>query len=86
MEDNKLLRMRTIPQAIEYLKEKDPDSCVNEWWLRTQLKRGAFPYHKAGKRFLIDLDALEQFLANPPAEKPEEDTQTKIRRVSFQGR
>lgn len=81
-----MARMRSIKSTIDYLKTNDPDTAVTEFWLRGLLHSGAVPYHKAGKRFLINLDALEQFLANPPAEKPEEDIQTKIRRVSYQGR
>lgn len=41
-----MIRMRTISQTVEYFKAQDPDTYVNEWYLRGLLKQGAFPYHK----------------------------------------
>jgi hypothetical protein len=45
---------------------QDPDTALNEWWLRHQIKLGLIPCHRAGKRFLVDLDALERYLSAPP--------------------
>lgn len=68
---NKTVRMRTIKQSIEYFKSLDPQSCINEWWLRTMLKSGKFKhFHMAGSKYLINIDALEEFLSNPPDEEP----------------
>ncbi|MEA4888689.1 MAG: DNA-binding protein [Clostridiaceae bacterium] len=77
-----LPRMRTIPQIAKLFKSKDPDTYINEWYLRGLVKSGTFPCHMAGKRTLICLDALETYLANPPVEPVTEPTYGKIRRIS----
>lgn len=77
-----MTRMRTIPQTIDYFKALDPESYINEWYLRGLVKSGALPCHKAGKRFLINLDALEDYLSNPPAELVEIPSYGKIRKIS----
>jgi hypothetical protein len=61
-----MARMRTIKQAIQSMKEHDPDSCFSEWWLRQLVKTGKLKCHRAGNRYLIDIDLLEEFLKNPP--------------------
>lgn len=78
-----MARMRTITQTLEYLKNKDEGTAVTEFWLRNLLNSGAVPYHKAGKKFLVNLDALEHYLENPPAVDPDEDLQEygRIRRI-----
>ena len=77
----KLLRMRTIPAAIDYFKAQDPKTYINEWYLRGLVKSGVFPCHKAGKRILVNLDALEQYLLNPPVENNNLKDFRKIRRI-----
>jgi hypothetical protein len=79
-----MTRMRGIKAAVDYLKAQDPETAVTEFWLRCLLKTGAVPYHRAGKRFLVNIDALELYLANPPvkAEEAEEVIQHNIRRVA----
>jgi len=69
-----LPRMRTIPSAIKYFKTKDPETAVNEWWLRKQIKQGLVPSIKAGKRFLVDLDVLERYLSGSNLNIIPEDT------------
>lgn len=59
-------RMRTIKQAVQSIKEHDPESCFSEWWLRQLVKTGKLKYHKTGNRYLIDMDNLDDFLRNPP--------------------
>ncbi len=64
-------RMRTIQQTIQYLRTKDPDTAVTEWWLRNILRAGKIRHHRAGCKFLVDLDAIDIFLSNPPADEPD---------------
>lgn len=61
-----LPRMRTIKQAVQSIKESDPGSCFSEWWLRQLVKSGKLKCHRAGNRYLIDMDFLDEFLKNPP--------------------
>jgi len=59
--------MRTIKQAIQSIKEQDPESCFSEWYLRKIVKSGKLKCHRAGNRYLIDIDLLEEYLKNPPS-------------------
>lgn len=77
-----MARMRTLKQAVQYLKQQDPGSCVSEWWLRQLAKSGRIKTHKAGSKYLLDLDYLINFLQNPPDEAREDDTSYgKLRKV-----
>lgn len=64
-----MTRIRTIKQAVQSIKEQDPESCISEWWLRQLVKTGKFKCHRAGNRYVIDLDRLLEFLKNPPVEE-----------------
>jgi len=59
-------RMRTITQAVQQIKQDDPASCISEWWLRQLVKSDKLKCHRAGNRYLIDMDLLEEYLRNPP--------------------
>lgn len=59
-------RVRTISQAVQAIKEADPESSLSEWWLRQLVKSGKLKCHRAGNKYLVDLDLLEEFLKNPP--------------------
>ncbi|MHB1406710.1 MAG: hypothetical protein ACYCV0_14115 [Desulfitobacteriaceae bacterium] len=59
-------RMRTIAQAVQAIKADDPESKLSEWWLRQLVKSGKLKCHRAGNKYLVDLDALMRFLENPP--------------------
>lgn len=63
-----MARIRTIKQAVQTIKESDPETGISEWWLRQLVKSGKLKYHKAGNKYLIDIDLLGEFLANPPSE------------------
>lgn len=79
-----MIRMRTIAQAVEHFKAQDPDTCLTEWYIRGLVKRGVVPCHKAGnKKYLVNLDALEAYLASPPAEEPHLHLNGRIRRVDL---
>lgn len=59
-----MTRMRTIADAAKILKEEDPDCALGVNALRAMAKSGAIPCVKCGARkILIDVDALESFLA-----------------------
>ena len=56
-------RLRTINEAHKYLKEQDPGTSVTPYFLRSLVYDGAIPHIKAGKKFLIDIDSLEEQLS-----------------------
>ncbi len=63
-----MARMRTVKGAVNFLRQMDPNTCVSEWFIRSLLKSGKLKHHKAGNRYLIDIDYLIEFLKDPPIE------------------
>ena len=61
-------RMRTISQTLKFLREQDPDCAITEWALRNMLRTGKLKHHKAGNKYLINLDYLEVYLNTPMSE------------------
>ena len=57
-----MLRTRTIKEAAAYLKAQDPQTCLTETAIRTLLRTGKVPCARVGKKYLVTLEALEQFL------------------------
>ncbi len=55
-------RLRTINEAHKYLKEQDPGTSVTPYFLRSLVYDGVIPHIKAGKKFLIGIDSLEDQL------------------------
>lgn len=59
-----MARIRTIPKAIQEIKEKDPGSYITAERLRRWVKSGVIkPVPCCGHHILIDLDKLEAFLS-----------------------
>lgn len=56
-------KLRTLPKAYDYFKEKDPDSALTKNYFRTLVKTGAIPSVRLGKNFLIDVETLDQHIA-----------------------
>lgn len=56
-------RMRTISEAAKYIREADPATALTETAIRRLLTTGALPCVRIGTKYLLDLDALEAFLA-----------------------
>ncbi len=64
-----LPRMRTVHEAAAELKQMDANTAVTEYHIRQLAINNIIPRVKAGKKYLINLDALIAYLADP-----EEDT------------
>ena len=56
-------RIRTIKQAIELIKSQDPDTAISEFHLRQLVIQKKLICHKAGSKYLIDMDKLEAVLS-----------------------
>lgn len=59
------MRMRTIDQAAEYVRAIDPDTALNKTAIRRKVIAGEIPSSRAGRKYLLDLDRLEEFLFSP---------------------
>lgn len=77
-----VVRMRFPADALAELRKLDPDTPVSLSFIRRLVKTGAVPSVPvgAGKRRLVNLDALIEYLSNPPAEPAQ--TAREIRPVS----
>lgn len=62
------MRMRTIDQAMEYVRMADPETALTKTALRRKVISGEVPSVKAGKKYLIDLDRLDDALFGSGAE------------------
>ena len=55
-------RMRTAPGALEIIKEQDPDTAVTLHYLRRLIKTGAIPCIPVGRKKLVNVDQLIEYL------------------------
>ena len=60
-----MTRMRTIAEAIQEVKKADPETAFTQTALRRMIKTGELPSIKAGAKYLVNLDTLFHYLANP---------------------
>ena len=54
--------MRTLPQAVKEMREKDPGTYLNYTALRRWVKAGLIPTVQPGKSPLVNMDTLERFM------------------------
>jgi len=77
-----IARIRTIKHAAEHIKKMDPETTVGEFYIRQLILSGKLRCNKSGNRYLVDLDRLEEYLANPPvAESDSVKEFGKLRRI-----
>lgn len=68
-------RLRTINEAVRFLKEQDPDTSLTPYFIRRMIVDGQVPTVMAGKKYLVDLDALLLYLDEEAIGKSGSDTQ-----------
>ena len=80
-----IARMRTVRQAVEYLRQGDKMTAIGETFLRRRIKDGSLPVVYAGKKALINLDTLDAFLCGqtfkPDKEEPDDYRPVRMRRI-----
>lgn len=69
MNNISLPRMRTIKEAAAELKAMDANTAITEHHIRQLALSGVLPRVQAGKKLLINLDLLIEYLSNPNANK-----------------
>nr|DAJ70589.1 MAG TPA: Pyocin activator protein PrtN [Caudoviricetes sp.] len=62
-------RLRTLTETYNYIKEMDNETAITPNALRRMVVSGQIPCVKAGKKYLIDLDVLLEYLKGT---KPED--------------
>ena len=58
-----MLHMRTIKEAAAHYKEQDPQTALTETAIRMLIRSGQVPSMMVGKKYLVSLEALDNFLA-----------------------
>lgn len=62
------MRMRTQRQAIQIIREADPDTAITPHALRMMILSKKIPSVMAGGKYLIDVDRLEEYITAPEPE------------------
>ena len=55
------MRMRTIDEAFKHIKEADPDTKLTRWAFRAMVVDGRIPSNFAGRKYLINIDLLDEY-------------------------
>ncbi len=58
-----MIRARTIKEAAAYFRAVDPETSLTEFAIRTLLRSGKVPCARIGKKYIVSIEALENFLA-----------------------
>lgn len=67
MDTVKIPRMRTIKEAMQELRALDSHTAITEYHIRQLALSGVIPRVQAGKKCLINLDTLVEYMQNPTA-------------------
>ena len=68
--------------SFETIREADPDSALTMTALRRLVVSGKLPSVRAGSKYLLNLDTLQEYLQNPGKfEKPAQEQKGVIRRI-----
>ena len=62
-------RMRTVSEAAQELKALDPHTAMTPYHIRRLCLDGVLPTVKAGKKILLNLDTLIEYMNNPTVDK-----------------
>ena len=60
-----MAKYRTIQQAYECIRELDADTAITQHALRKLVVSGQLPSMRVGKKYLIDMEILSDFLRMP---------------------
>lgn len=81
-EVSEVARMRTIKEAIAEIKANDPETAVTENFIKGLCRQGIASV-KVGRKYLVNLDLLEQYLfKGETPEPPKTDDNETVRAAS----
>lgn len=76
------MRMRTINEAFDYIKKRDPETSITKTGLRRLITSGVIPSVRVGAKYLVSLEILEaRFLSEDNCKKEESTAYGTIRRI-----
>ncbi len=76
-----IARMRTAHQAAVYFKQEDPETSFTEYHINRLINTGVIPVFRSGRRKLINLDKLIQYLNSEKIEPAVNNEYGKIRQI-----
>lgn len=59
-------RMRTIDAGFDELKRQDPETAITRTGFRRMVVSGKIKSVKVGRKYLVDLDAVESYFKAAP--------------------
>jgi len=78
--------MRIVSAAAEVIRSEDPGTAVTPYFIKQLALSGKIPTHRAGRKLLVNLDALISYLQNPdPEDNPAPAVVNGIRRIDAGG-
>lgn len=69
MTSNIVPRMRTIKEAAQELQTLDNKTAMTPYHIRRLCLEGIIPTVRSGKKILLNLDTLIEYMSDPSAEK-----------------
>ena len=73
--------MRTIEAAAAAVKEQDPNTAISKHFIRQLIITGAIPSITAGRKYLVNLDVLFNYLENGNPISAQDNKSSSIRRI-----
>lgn len=58
------MKARKIKSSLEEIKTEDPNTCLTEYAIRQMVINGEISHIRRGRKILIDLDELKEYLSN----------------------
>ena len=58
-----MLHPRTISEAAAWFKAQDPETALTETAIRRLVRSGEVPSVRVGRKYLVNLEALESYLS-----------------------
>ena len=58
-----MVKLRTLKECYEYIKENDDRSAITPYFLRQMVVQKKIPFMRSGRKYLINLEHLEKFMA-----------------------
>ena len=59
-----MLTMRAPRACAQYFKNRDPDTAINESYIRRLISNGDIPYIRNGKKILVSVESIDAYIAN----------------------
>lgn len=57
------MQMRTIDQIAQFIRDKDPETALTKTAIRRLVVTGAIPSVRVGQKYLVSLEAVDNYLA-----------------------